>query len=136
MSNVDGTHIVETLKEVDPEQTLFVIESKTFTTQETLMNARSARAWLVDKLGSEAAVPKHFVAVSTATEEVRKFGIDTNNMFAFWDWVGGRYSLWSAIGLPIELHDRRRPLRGDARRAATPWTSTSAPRRSSRTCRS
>src|ERR1700722_15844394 len=103
VSNVDGTHIVETLKEVDAEQTLFVIESKTFTTQETLMNARSARAWLVEKLGSEAAVPKHFVAVSTATEEVRKFGIDTNNMFAFWDWVGGRYSLWSAIGLPIEL---------------------------------
>jgi glucose-6-phosphate isomerase len=103
VSNVDGTHLVETLKEVRAEQTLFVIESKTFTTQETLMNARSARAWLVEKLGSEAAVPKHFVAVSTATEEVRKFGIDTNNMFAFWDWVGGRYSLWSAIGLPIEL---------------------------------
>ena len=103
VSNVDGTHLVEALKEVRPEQTLFVIESKTFTTQETLMNAKSARAWLVDKLGTEAAVPKHFVAVSTATEEVRKFGIDTNNMFAFWDWVGGRYSLWSAIGLPIEL---------------------------------
>jgi glucose-6-phosphate isomerase len=103
VSNVDGTQLVETLKDVKPEQTLFVIESKTFTTQETLMNARSARAWMVDKLGSEDAVPKHFVAVSTATEEVRKFGIDTNNMFAFWDWVGGRYSLWSAIGLPIEL---------------------------------
>jgi glucose-6-phosphate isomerase len=103
VSNVDGTHLVETLKEVNPEQTLFIVESKTFTTQETLMNARSARAWLVEKLGTAAAVPKHFVAVSTATEEVRKFGIDTNNMFAFWDWVGGRYSLWSAIGLPIEL---------------------------------
>jgi glucose-6-phosphate isomerase len=103
VSNVDGTHLAETLKDVNPEQTLFVIESKTFTTQETLMNARSARAWMVDKLGSEEAVPKHFVAVSTATEEVRKFGIDTDNMFAFWDWVGGRYSLWSAIGLPIEL---------------------------------
>jgi glucose-6-phosphate isomerase len=103
VSNVDGTQLVETLKDVKPEQTLFVIESKTFTTQETLMNARSARAWMVDKLGSEDAVPKHFVAVSTATDEVRKFGIDTNNMFAFWDWVGGRYSLWSAIGLPIEL---------------------------------
>jgi glucose-6-phosphate isomerase len=103
VSNVDGTHLAEALRDLSPEQTLFVVESKTFTTQETLMNARSARAWLTDKLGSEAAVPKHFVAVSTATEEVRKFGIDTDNMFAFWDWVGGRYSLWSAIGLPIAL---------------------------------
>ena len=103
VSNVDGTHLAEVLKIVDPSQTLFIVESKTFTTQETLMNAKSARAWLVEKLGTDAAVPKHFVAVSTATEEVKKFGIDTNNMFAFWDWVGGRYSLWSAIGLPIEL---------------------------------
>jgi glucose-6-phosphate isomerase len=103
VSNVDGTHLAETLKVVDPEQTLFIVESKTFTTQETLMNAKSARAWMVEKLGSDAAVPKHFVAVSTATEEVKKFGIDTKNMFGFWDWVGGRYSLWSAIGLPIEL---------------------------------
>jgi glucose-6-phosphate isomerase len=103
VSNVDGTQIVEALKEVNPEQTLFVVESKTFTTQETLMNARSARAWLVEKLGSEAAVPRHFVAVSTATAEVAKFGIDPQNMFGFWDWVGGRYSLWSAIGLPIAL---------------------------------
>jgi glucose-6-phosphate isomerase len=103
VSNVDGTHLAETLREVSPEETLFVVESKTFTTQETLMNAQSARAWLVEKLGSEAAVPKHFVAVSTATEEVKKFGIDPENMFAFWDWVGGRYSLWSAIGLPIAL---------------------------------
>jgi glucose-6-phosphate isomerase len=103
VSNVDGTQMVEALKEVDPEQTLFVVESKTFTTQETLMNARSARAWVVEKLGSEAAVPKHFVAVSTATAEVVKFGIDPKNMFGFWDWVGGRYSLWSAIGLPIAL---------------------------------
>jgi glucose-6-phosphate isomerase len=102
VSNVDGTHLVEALKEVTAEQTLFVVESKTFTTQETLLNARSARAWLVDKLGS-AAVPKHFVAVSTATAEVTKFGIDPKNMFGFWDWVGGRYSLWSAIGLPIAL---------------------------------
>jgi glucose-6-phosphate isomerase len=102
VSNVDGTHLAETLREVSPDRTLFVVESKTFTTQETLMNARSARAWLTDKLG-EAAVPRHFVAVSTATEEVKKFGIDPNNMFAFWDWVGGRYSLWSAIGLPIAL---------------------------------
>jgi glucose-6-phosphate isomerase len=103
VSNVDGTHLAEALKVVDPEQTIFIVESKTFTTQETLMNAKSARAWLVEKLGTDAAVPKHFVAVSTATEEVKKFGIDTNNMFGFWDWVGGRYSLWSAIGLPIEL---------------------------------
>ncbi len=103
VSNVDGTHLAETLKEVPAETTLFVVESKTFTTQETLMNARSARTWLVEKLGAEAAVPKHFVAVSTATEEVKKFGIDPDNMFAFWDWVGGRYSLWSAIGLPIAL---------------------------------
>jgi glucose-6-phosphate isomerase len=103
VSNVDGTHLAETLAELSAEQTLFVVESKTFTTQETLMNARSARAWLVEKLGGEAAVPKHFVAVSTATEEVKKFGIDPDNMFVFWDWVGGRYSLWSAIGLPIAL---------------------------------
>ncbi len=103
VSNVDGTHLAEALREVSPERTLFVVESKTFTTQETLMNARSARAWLVEKLGTEAAVPKHFVAVSTATEEVEKFGIDPHNMFAFWDWVGGRYSLWSAIGLPVAL---------------------------------
>jgi glucose-6-phosphate isomerase len=103
VSNVDATQLVEALKEVNPEQALFVVESKTFTTQETLMNARSARAWLVEKLGSEAAVPKHFVAVSTATAEVVKFGIDPKNMFGFWDWVGGRYSLWSAIGLPIAL---------------------------------
>jgi glucose-6-phosphate isomerase len=102
VSNVDGTHLAETLREVSPATTLFVVASKTFTTQETLMNARSARAWLTEKLG-EDAVPKHFVAVSTASEEVKKFGIDPNNMFVFWDWVGGRYSLWSAIGLPIAL---------------------------------
>src|SRR6202011_4154549 len=100
VSNVDGTHLVETVKDLDAQTTLFIVASKTFTTQETLMNARSARAWLVEKLG-EAAVPRHFVAVSTAEAEVRKFGIDTANMFGFWDWVGGRYSLWSAIGLPI-----------------------------------
>ena len=101
VSNVDGTHLAETVKGLDPETTLFIVASKTFTTQETLMNARSARAWLVERLKSEAAVPKHFVAVSTASAEVSKFGIDTKNMFGFWDWVGGRYSLWSAIGLPI-----------------------------------
>jgi glucose-6-phosphate isomerase len=100
VSNVDSTHFVETVKHLDPASTLFIVASKTFTTQETLMNARSARAWLTGKLG-ESAVPKHFVAVSTNAAEVSKFGIDTENMFGFWDWVGGRYSMWSAIGLPI-----------------------------------
>ena len=102
VSNVDGTHMVETLKNLNPETTLFCVASKTFTTQETMTNARTARAWLVGALG-EGAVAKHFVALSTNTEEVKKFGIDTNNMFAFWDWVGGRYSLWSAIGLSIAV---------------------------------
>jgi glucose-6-phosphate isomerase len=101
VSNVDGTQIVETLKHLDAETTLFIIASKTFTTQETLMNAQSARAWLLERSKDENTVAKHFVAVSTATAEVKKFGIDTDNMFEFWDWVGGRYSLWSAIGLPI-----------------------------------
>ena len=100
VSNVDSTHLAETVKRLDPARTLFIVASKTFTTQETLMNARSARAWLTGRLG-EAAVPKHFVAVSTNAAEVAKFGIDTQNMFGFWDWVGGRYSMWSAIGLPI-----------------------------------
>ena len=101
VSNVDGTHLAETIKPLDAETTLFIIASKTFTTQETLMNARSARAWITTKLGSDAAVPKHFVAVSTAEAEVSRFGIDVANMFPFWDWVGGRYSLWSSIGLSI-----------------------------------
>ncbi len=102
VSNVDATHLVETLRRVDPERTLFIVASKTFTTQETLTNARSARAWLLDALGGdESAVAKHFVALSTNAKEVSAFGIDTDNMFEFWDWVGGRYSLWSAIGLPI-----------------------------------
>ncbi|MEN8248613.1 MAG: glucose-6-phosphate isomerase [Bacteroidota bacterium] len=103
VSNVDGTHIAETLKKVDPETTLFLIASKTFTTQETMTNAHSAREWLVDKLGSDSAVANHFVALSTNAEAVSAFGIDPNNMFEFWDWVGGRYSLWSAIGLSIAL---------------------------------
>ena len=102
VSNVDGTHIVETLADLDPETTLFIVASKTFTTQETLTNAASARAWLVDRLG-EAAVAQHFVALSTNTPAVSAFGIDPANMFEFWDWVGGRYSLWSAIGLPIAV---------------------------------
>ncbi|MFO1372686.1 MAG: glucose-6-phosphate isomerase [Candidatus Competibacteraceae bacterium] len=104
VSNVDGAHISHVLAECDPESTLFIVASKTFTTQETMTNAHSARAWLVKELGDEAAVAKHFVAVSTNTEGVRKFGIDTANMFEFWDWVGGRYSLWSAIGLPIVVY--------------------------------
>ncbi len=103
VSNVDGTHIAEALERCDPETTLVIVASKTFTTQETLANARTARAWLVDALGSEAAVARHFVAVSTNAKDVARFGIDTENMFGFWDWVGGRYSLWSAIGLPILL---------------------------------
>ncbi len=102
VSNVDGTHLAEVLRQVKPEQTLFIVASKTFTTQETMTNARSARAWLVSKLG-EAAVARHFVAVSTNATEVSAFGIDTANMFGFWDWVGGRYSLPSAIGLPLMI---------------------------------
>jgi len=103
VSNVDGTHLAETLKEVTAEETLFIVASKTFTTQETLTNAHSAREWLVSELGDEQAVAKHFVALSTNGEAVSAFGIDTDNMFEFWDWVGGRYSLTSAIGLPIML---------------------------------
>ncbi|MCL6261404.1 glucose-6-phosphate isomerase [Aquiflexum sp. TKW24L] len=101
VSNVDGTHISETLKKVDPETTLFFIASKTFTTQETMTNAHSARNWFLDYAKAESAVAKHFVALSTNAKSVTEFGIDPQNMFAFWDWVGGRYSLWSAIGLPI-----------------------------------
>ncbi|AFL84920.1 glucose-6-phosphate isomerase [Belliella baltica DSM 15883] len=101
VSNVDGTHIAETLKKVDPETTLFFIASKTFTTQETMTNAHTARNWFLEAAKDENAVAKHFVALSTNAKSVAEFGIDTKNMFAFWDWVGGRYSLWSAIGLPI-----------------------------------
>ena len=103
VSNVDATDIAETLKKLDAETTLFIISSKTFTTQETLTNARTARAWLVEHLGSDAAVAKHFAAVSTNLSETTKFGINPENVFEFWDWVGGRYSLWSAIGLPIAI---------------------------------
>jgi len=103
VSNVDGTHLAETLRKVSPETTLFCVASKTFTTQETMTNAESARRWLLTELGSESAVRQHFVAISTNLEAVRRFGIDAANMFEFWDWVGGRYSLWSAIGLPIAL---------------------------------
>jgi glucose-6-phosphate isomerase len=103
VSNVDGTHIAEALKEVNPETTLFLIASKTFTTQETMTNAQTAKDWLLANGGKQEDVAKHFVALSTNTEGVEKFGIDTQNMFEFWDWVGGRYSLWSAIGLSIVL---------------------------------
>ncbi len=101
VSNIDGTAIAEVCRHLDPERALFIVASKTFTTQETLTNAKTARAWLVDKLGDRAAVAKHFVALSTNAAEVSAFGIDPENMFEFWDWVGGRYSLWSAIGLSI-----------------------------------
>lgn len=103
VSNVDGTQIAETLKKVRPEETLFLIASKTFTTQETMTNAHTARAWFLENAGGEQHIPRHFAALSTNREEVEKFGIDPENMFEFWDWVGGRYSLWSAIGLSIAL---------------------------------
>lgn len=103
VSNVDGTHIAETLEGLDPETTLFLIASKTFTTQETMANAQSAKNWFLGAGAMEADVAKHFVALSTNAEGVSAFGIDTQNMFEFWDWVGGRYSLWSAIGLSISL---------------------------------
>ena len=103
VSNVDGTHIAETLKKVNPETTFFLVASKTFTTQETMTNANSARDWLLAAAKDNSAVAKHFAALSTNGKAVAEFGIDTNNMFEFWDWVGGRYSLWSAIGLSIAL---------------------------------
>ncbi|HAY1656165.1 TPA: glucose-6-phosphate isomerase [Escherichia coli] len=103
VSNVDGTHIAEVLKKVNPETTLFLVASKTFTTQETMTNAHSARDWFLKAAGDEKHVAKHFAALSTSAKAVGEFGIDTANMFEFWDWVGGRYSLWSAIGLSIVL---------------------------------
>jgi glucose-6-phosphate isomerase len=104
VSNVDGTHLAEALHDLDPAETLFIVASKTFTTQETMTNAHSARAWLLENLGDESAVAKHFVALSTNAEGVGQFGIDAEaNMFEFWDWVGGRYSLPSAIGLPLMI---------------------------------
>ena len=101
VSNIDGAHLAQTLAQVDPETTLFCVASKTFTTQETLTNAHTAKAWLCRELGSEAAVGKHFVAASQNVDAVGAFGIPEQRMFRFWDWVGGRFSLWSAIGLPI-----------------------------------
>mgnify|MGYP001552093678 FL=1 len=104
VSNVDGSQIYDTLKDLDPQTTLFLVASKTFTTQETLTNARQARSWLLAIAGNDTAVAKHFVALSTNANAVAEFGIDPKNMFEFWDWVGGRYSLWSAIGLSIALY--------------------------------
>jgi len=103
VSNVDGTHMAETLKKLDPETTLFIIASKTFTTQETITNATSAKLWFLERAKDESAVAKHFIALSTNAAKVKDFGIDESNMFGFWDWVGGRYSLWSAIGMSIAL---------------------------------
>ena len=103
VSNVDATHFAESTRDLDPEETLFIVASKTFTTQETMTNAETAKAWCLAKLNDPAAVAKHFVAVSTNAAKVSAFGIDTANMFGFWDWVGGRYSLTSAIGLPLML---------------------------------
>jgi len=103
VSNVDGTHIAETVRDLDAEETLFIVASKTFTTQETMTNAQSAKDWVLAALKDDAAIAKHFVALSTNADAVSAFGIDTANMFGFWDWVGGRYSLCSAIGLPVML---------------------------------
>ncbi|MCJ8733112.1 hypothetical protein PDJAM_G00219300 [Pangasius djambal] len=104
VSNIDGTHIAKTLAELNAETTLFIVASKTFTTQETITNAESAKEWFLQAAKDKSAVAKHFVALSTNEPKVKDFGIDTENMFEFWDWVGGRYSLWSAIGLSIALH--------------------------------
>ena len=104
VSNIDGTHIAEALKDSDPETTLFIVASKTFTTQETITNAESAKSWFLESAKDVKHVAKHFVALSTNSKAVSAFGIDTNNMFKFWDWVGGRYSLWSAIGLSIAIY--------------------------------
>ncbi|KAL4642217.1 glucose-6-phosphate isomerase-like [Arapaima gigas] len=104
VSNIDGTHIAKTLAGLNPETTLFIVASKTFTTQETITNAESAKEWLLQAAKDPSVVAKHFVALSTNAPKVKEFGIDTDNMFEFWDWVGGRYSLWSAIGLSIALH--------------------------------
>jgi len=104
VSNIDGTHMAETLKKLDPESTLFIIASKTFTTQETITNAETAKGWFLSTAKDEGHVAKHFAALSTNAEKVKAFGIDENNMFEFWDWVGGRYSLWSAIGMTIALN--------------------------------
>ena len=128
VSNIDGTHLAETLKDLAPETTLFIIASKSFTTQETMTNAQSAKSWFLEAAKDEKQVAKHFVALSTNTEAVRSFGIDPQNMFQFWDWVGGRYSLWSAIGLSIALSigmDRFEELLGGAHKVDQHFRTTS-----------
>lgn len=127
VSNVDGTHIAETLKKITPDETLFLIASKTFTTQETMTNAFTARQWFLDAAKDESQIAKHFVALSTNEKDVIKFGIDKANMFVFWDWVGGRYSLWSAIGLSIVLtigYENFELLLGGAHEADTHFRET------------
>lgn len=127
VSNVDGTHIAETLKKVTPDETLFLIASKTFTTHETMTNAHTARKWFLETVNDEAQIAKHFVALSTNEKDVVKFGIDKANMFEFWDWVGGRYSLWSAIGLSIALtigYDNFEQLLGGAQETDKHFKST------------
>ena len=141
VSNVDGTDLTEAVRDLDPQETLFIIASKTFTTLETMTNARSAREWALAGLGDEAAIAKHFVAVSTAADQVSAFGIDLDNMFGFWDWVGGRYSMDSAIGLSTMLAIGAGGLRRDAgrvprRRPALPHRATgSQPPRADGTAR-
>ena len=128
VSNVDGSDFAEAVIDLDPAETLFIVSSKTFTTLETMTNAHSARAWaLAGFKGDESAVAKHFVAVSTNATEVKKFGIDTANMFGFWDWVGGRYSMDSAIGLSTMLAIGPENFECHARAASTRWTSISVP---------
>ena len=128
VSNVDGTHIAETLRKINAEETLFLVASKTFTTQETMTNAHTARAWFLEQAKDESHIAKHFAALSTNAKAVSAFGIDTSNMFVFWDWVGGRYSLWSAIGLSIALtigYDNFESLLRGAHDADTHFKSTS-----------
>ena len=126
VSNVDGTDFSEAVRDLQPEATLFVICSKTFTTLETLTNARAARAWCLQALGDEKAVSKHFVAVSTNAEEVAKFGIDLDNMFGFWDWVGGRYSMDSSRRPCPRCWQLAPSTSVQCSQASTPWTRTSA----------
>ena len=134
VSNIDGNEFVEATRDLDPAETLYIVSSKTFTTLETLTNARSVREWCIKALSSEQAVAKHFVAVSTNTEEVEKFGIDTANMFEFWDWIGGRYSYDSAIGLSLMIAIGPERFR-EMLAASTRWMNISARLPLSATCR-
>ena len=134
VSNVDGTDFAEKTRDLDPEETLFIVSSKTFTTLETMTNAQTAREWALAKLGSEEAIAKHFVAVSTNAEGVAEFGIDTDNMFGFWDWVGGRYSMDSAIGLSTMLAIGPEAFPRDARRLPRRRRALQGAARSARAC--